>query len=146
MQRTNFPERIKLCKPNSTSLISAFSSVANKFATSPVLSRLSTSSRNDSSFICVSVKRNTICFPWAPADFKRVCKKRKNEFHPIMERSAQDINCNGACYSQKPVSNPKHVEYEMKCWKLLKHTTKNSLEQDRLRSIVKWKWTIHTQN
>ena len=41
------------------SQISFFSSIGNMFGTSPVLSRLLMSSRKLSSFICMSVKRNT---------------------------------------------------------------------------------------
>lgn len=60
-----------------TSFISAFSSTANKFGTSPVFNKLSTSSRNDSSFICVSVRRNTVGFIWQPALFSNVCQLKR---------------------------------------------------------------------
>ena len=53
--------------PATASMISPFSSGANRLGTSPVFSKLSISSRNRSSLICESVMRNTVGWPCAPA-------------------------------------------------------------------------------
>ena len=56
-----------LARTVTASAICAISSFANRFGTSPVLSTLLMSSRNDSILICVSEKRNTVGLPSAPA-------------------------------------------------------------------------------
>ena len=59
-----------------TSMSSCFSSTAKRLATSPVFNMLSTSSRKDSSFIWVSVRRNTVFLPWAPTPRSKLWRER----------------------------------------------------------------------
>ena len=65
-----------------TSIISAFSSVVNKFGTSAELSRASTSSRKDSSLIWLSVMRNAVFLFDKPVVFNRLFMSSRHSFLP----------------------------------------------------------------